>query len=333
MKNNIQKIEVSTLLALCDILDSYEAFRNRLSLLLNNKNINPYKLIDLADGTVIIGHLKVKKFYNDNKDIIDKLRQHSCICEFINFTYLYNKKANKESEIEFFYKYFLNNIDKLEIIKSLLKRIKKLGINFIEFDAQADFTVDEYCINSILGDNYQISYLDNMKAISNYNSSVVKYITTNSNYLINVGVLSPSSIISNNRKSITVNSLFFDPDRLPKELSQESIFNNIIALKKECQEECIAIKNSVDLNILLDNLNKQIQSIYKVIESIEQSENKIELKKVLDKLLKSFEELQLLDFKYNEDIVQTYNSITSETLEEEKKLQLRRIYLNSIDID
>ncbi len=332
-ENTTISIHVNNLIALCHILNDYDEFTQNLTRLIKVKDNRDivYNLYKISKGQVVVGSKKVKRFYQDNKSVIDIINKFSSISEFITHNYDWHGNLREEPGVDFFYKYITNHQKDLERILPLLEKIKKLGFDRLEFNEELDFTNNKYKIHTRFNDNFRISYLDNMEAVPNYRSDVVEYRTTGSNYEIVADV--SFGVLSKCWKKIIVNSLLFDYKILPEDITKEFIFDKIVSLKKEQQEDCDSIRNSVDLSIGVDDLCSQFDTTSRIIESLKNVESKEQLHEILLGIKSYLDQLQSLSSKYDDSVAQNDSPITKEKLQEEKRLCLERRHWNSIDID
>lgn len=328
-------VHVNNLIALCHILNDYNEFTKNLTRLIKVKHKDNrdivYNLYKISKGQVVIGSKKVKKFYQNNKSVIDTINKFSSISEFITHNYDWHGNLREEPGVEFFYKYITSHQKGLERILSLLEQINKLGFDRLEFNEELDFTNNEYKIYTRFNDNFRISYLDNMEAVPNYRSDVVEYKTTGSNYEIVADV--SFSDLSKYGKKIIVNSLLFDYKSLPEDITKEFTFDRIVSLKKEQQEDCDSIRNSVDLSIGVDDLYSQFDTTSRIIERLKNVESKEQLCGILLGIKSYLDQLQSISSKYDDSVAQNDSFITKEILQKEKRLYLERRYWASIDID
>ena len=324
-------VEVNNLIAICHILNDYTKFTQNLKELLKNnysKNIDiAINLYKISKGEFVFNSRKVKKFYKDNKSVIDTINKYSNI-QNITINYL-----TEENSLDFFYKYIKKHQDNLERILSVLEKIEELGFDKLEFDEENDFTNTIYEIDtrSYIND---ISYLDNIEIVPNYENNIVEYKTTGSNYKIDVQLT--FNTIEEYRKAIVVNSLLFDPKRLPEEINKETIYDKIVSLKKKEKKKCNNIRNSVDLSISIDDLYTQFENINKIIEQLNNEENKEQLPELRELLLEfknNLNQLQKISSEYNERTIKENPNITEEMLKKEKKKYLKIRDWASIDID
>ncbi len=325
----VKEIYTDNLIALCHIIDSYSEFSKNLRSFISTKynRDNVEYLYQMSNGKFIFGAKKVKQFYQKNKTIIDLINKYSNISMFINQHYDNQGNPYELADLDFFYQYILNKKDCLKQILETLNKIKKLGFEKLQFDENLDFTTNDYKINKSFKYNNNIEYLDNMEAIPNYESDVINYKTKGSNYKITIKPSVRTIInqdISGYDKKIIVNSLNFDANKLPEIMTKENTFDKIISLANEKNDECEAIRNSVNLSISLDFLCLSINSINNLLSRIDDIENKDDLLNILSEMKLNLNKLQTANLKYASNIEQVYPSITSDMLQEEKNLYLNR---------
>ena len=95
-------VNIKSLIALGHILNDFTNFENNLNKVLNKAKpdfLDNLKIISLK-SKFLINH-KAKKFYDQNKSVIDNINNYIDIDEFIKINYL------KESNLTYFYEYLL----------------------------------------------------------------------------------------------------------------------------------------------------------------------------------------------------------------------------------
>lgn len=319
-KNFIENI--NNLIALCHIIDDFEEFyedlKNVMSLK-NNRNFI-FKLQDISIGRFSLFSMKQKKFYNKNKTVIDTINKYSNIISFISHNFNWNENQTSNS-LEFFHKYILNHKEEISKILAILEKLKKLGFDKIEFNANIDFTEEIQKIYTIFRDNVSITYLDNLTVVPSYNSGVVSYKTTNSNYKMVIGT--QLGKISYYDKKIILNSLIFDASRLPDSITKEEIFDKIMKLKTEKIQEYVLLQDCVNLNLLIENLYQAYYDVSKKIENLQTVSEKNELIELLSNIKNIILEIETISKKHNESI--TYNKkITEPLIESETQTYIKR---------
>lgn len=319
--------EINNLIALCHILDDFEEFEKKLKMTTLPKYNRDFilKLWDVSQGKSRAFSKKEKRFYNENKSIIDTINKYSSIIEFIDSIYGYSGYT------QFFYEYFLSHKEDLDKIIELLERIKQLGFNEFTFNEDLDFTTETYDVYPTFRRNFRITYVDNIVVSPSYTSEI-DYKTTSSNYKIELDVVGYNEISEYGRR-ITLNSLLFDPKRLPDKLDRENTFDHIIRLKKLQEEKTTSIRNSVDLSISVSDLEEQLSSTSSVISRLDDVQNKSQLLEALLNIKGEVDKLKALSEEYDSSISEKEPSLTKEVLNREKKLQLRRIELSNLDFD
>ena len=115
------EIYTNHLIALCDILDTYESFRDDLKELVKNKNavakINNLNYIFWEK--MVLGNRDVKKFYHKYKDTLVIINRNTFLKSFL-FQMIYAR------DIEFFYNYLVAHKEELDRVKKLLMKIDSL---------------------------------------------------------------------------------------------------------------------------------------------------------------------------------------------------------------
>lgn len=327
------KVRIDDAIALCHIIDEFETFSENLINFLTVKSdsiaASVYKLSKIAKGENCLGAQRIKQFYNDNKYVIDVIRKYSYITEFI-FAH-YNFGSNIEICTHDLYKYILENRDKLDNILAVLERLKKLGFDSFKFNTTLDFSEQTYTAYRILSDNLSsVIYLDNLEAIPSYDYDV-KYRASGSNYLMKLNILIGK--IASFGNEITLNSLTFDVNRLPKTLSLEETLYKILALQQEKEQEYHIIRNSVDLSIGIDDLYLMYSEIQRKFNKLEGVDSKESLLEELRKVKEALDQMTILSQEYDKQMVANNEGITESLLTEEKEAYVRRREWAKMDLD
>lgn len=273
----------------------------------------------------------LRPFYKRNKEVVDIINNYSDIKTFLNKT---NYDFDNEGKLclregmKFFYQYFLSHRDSMDQMLGVLEKINELGFSYIDFNSDADFTKEEFNISSFFGQNIEISFFDNIEVIPSC-SNGIHYRTKSSNYRmdLNVGFSDVLAIGS----QITLNSLLFDPERLPDNLTKESTFGKLVELKKEQTDVTSYIRDSVCLGDSIQDLDKQILATIRTVNGLENAENKQQLLETLLNIKANAIKLQSLSAEYDRFIMGKDPLITPEVLETEKKVYAKR--RKRIDID
>lgn len=317
IESDIHVIYTKNLIALCHILDEYENFKNRLRKLIGKKLDVDFikKLEDVSIGEFSLS-IKARDFYKQNKKIIDTINQYTNISLFINDNY--DCELNEINVVDYFYNYIKEHRDEMDKILRLLERLRELRIVSISLNKNINFSSETYEMNTWMPYNYKLVILDNMEAVPGYSTDLVRYKTNGSSYKITIG----GAFGDLNRYpigKITLNSLTFDESRLPNYGSPEDVYQTILGLKEEKEDEYAAIKTSVDLNVGLEGLNKAVTIISKRIENIEDSEKKQEFIYQLTIIKNTIIKLQSINEQMDDAVVSS-GLVSKETLEKEKQL-------------
>lgn len=320
----LKYVEINNLIALYHILDDYEEFEKKLEMAISPKYNRDFtlKLLDISKGKFRVFSRKIKKFYNENKSVIDTINKYSNIINFINSIYGYYGSTH------FFYEYFLSHKEDLDKIIELLERMKQLGFDDFTFNEDLDFTKESYDIYPTFRRNFRIIYVDNIVVPPSYTSNI-NYYTTSSNYKMELDIIGDE--ISKYGRRITLNSLLFDPNRLPVKLDRKNTFDRIIDLKKQQEEKNTSIRNSVDLSISVSDLDEQLSYTSSIISKLDDVQNKSQLLEALLNIKGEVDKLKTLSEQYDSSISEKEPSLTKEVLDREKKLQLKRIELSKLD--
>ena len=120
---------------------------------------------------------------------------------------------------------------------------------------------------------------------------------------------------------------------LPEELDLEHTYGNLVRLKEEQSDETFLIRNSVDLNVSIFDLDKQYDSTYRIINGLNDNiKHREELVTILMEIKAKLEKLKLLGLEYNRSISRNDPLLSQELLEQEKVYYLRRRENNLTDL-
>lgn len=268
---------------------------------------------------------KAKKFYEENKKIIDTIKKHFSVWDFFSERYCWGPKYNEE--LKYMYNYIMENREELDKIIAVLEKIKQLEINDLQFNEDFDFTNETYTIYTSRFSTSSYDYLDNLEVVPCYESDKIKYKTTGSNYKINFR--DGSKFLEN----IKLNSLNFDAEKLPNYLDREEMLNKLFSLRDEKKKEYDVIRNSVDLNIKIENMSSITSVLESIVERIDNVKTKEDLKKNLLTITSSLSKMQSITDNNDKENIEKSKFITTEVLEKEKKLYKERELYSYIDID
>lgn len=319
------EIRTDMLITLCYILEEFEEFRKDLRTLVEKRDVNVIGTIStLARKELVIGKKDVKNFYQKYKKVIDIINRGNChITLFLSFVISQDRLYN----LDFFYNYLGEHKNELDKIVSLLKKIKSLGIEKLEFTDET-FTdkvwkIDDYSCDYV-NDFY---FMENMVGIPSYLKNIYK--SNGSHYLMKLYSINDHIKF----KKIMVNSLMFDANLLPEDLSKENTYDKIMEVINS--EKLVQYRSDIDdilkLDLPIDEVVKNYNTLYNNILNLKRVKGKKELKEALEELNRSIAKLKNLQVKYNEGIIKDNPLVTGEVIGKEKELFLKKI--NHVDWD
>ena len=330
-KTKNYKIDIKMLLSIIEILDDYKDFELKMVqfIRLFPDYNSLFDLYRCSTGDKLLINKKIRKFYSDNKEIIDKINKVYNIKEFAYYLSNMDEVFGARSSINAFVNYLMDNKQDKERIRELVLRIKELGFKEIILNEDFKFENQEYSINTSLPYNSNINYLDNISIVPNYFEDTVVYKTVNSPYLIKLKVLTTD--VSTYGNEIFVNSLTFDPNRLPEEVNI-SLFNFIKNLKRIRSASCDKLRNTVDFDVCLDELKKQYAKLSSITSKIDAS-NKEEIVKILSAIRSNLNDLSTANISVKEELANSEANITPELITYEKDGYVRRLENSKYDLD
>ena len=329
-KDKTINVGVMDAITFCQLIDEYGEFHETFMKFLEGEK-DPSKTIvtlrKLSQNERCYAHRKIKTFYDEYKKIIDIIGQNTGIQSFFFNNYDWNYGRYKVFfKSDDFYQYLLANIDKKDKILAVLNRLKEFGFEEFELNQAWDFSKHIYKAAFVTFDFNDVVYLDNLEPIPEYRQGEVKYKTTGSNYQMEVRIYSSSlcAKLYANRDRIRLNSLTFDVDRLPKELSAKDIYDEIIGLASKKQQEYTEIKNSVDLSVGIQDLEYLLNRFNETVTKMESVDSKEQVLEELRNMQQSLGQIQTLSAAYNQSIIEGSSYITPQLLQEQVKQYLIR---------
>ena len=250
------KAETNNIIALCHIIDEFEEFEKRLITIISTGHNRDFvfKLWEISKGKFKIDARKEKKFYDENKEIIDTINQYSNITRFINDNY--SEYGEPNGNLQFFYEYISSHKEGIEQILEVLGKLKELGFWKLEFNDELDFTKEIYNAYLSFDRNSDITYVANAKVIPDCESHIY-YKTTDSNYKMKLILYgSTNKGISKYGRYIVLNSLLFNTNTLPIRIDRENTHEQLLKLKNEQNAKLSILKSSFDSNINVSDLEK-----------------------------------------------------------------------------
>lgn len=318
-KERVICTNVNELMILCQILDEFENFNKNAVIFFsgNDKVKSVNKLYKIIKNEPCSNSRKVRKFYNDNKKVIDIISKYLYIPDFFLDKYCCETEGNKE--LNYMYNYIKDNRKDLDKIITVIERIKQLGIYKVEFNENFDFTEDRYKFWTKMYYNGTFYYLDNLEYVPTCDSDVIEYKSIKSNYMIECEY---DELISN---KIKINSLIFDYKCLPETIGIDVIYDKLVKLRETKKGEYNVLRNLVDLNIVLDEIENITLKMNNVVDKIDTVKTKEELKLILNSIKENIDKFENKTEKYEQESLGKCKSITHATIIQEKELKKTRL--------
>lgn len=314
---------IDNIITLCHLINEYDEFEKRLLAYISPKYNRDF-VAQLYDITVErkfkLGAKKAKKFYSENKEIIDTINKYSNVMIFINQNYGFHGESNENFQV--IYKYISSHKEEIDKMLVVLQKIKELGFDRLYFNEKLDFTKKIYDVSSEFWRIYRFTYVANAQVIPNYDS-YINYRTLDSNYKIELEK-SFGEEFATYGQEIIVNSLLFDPNTLPSKLDRENTYDKVVKSKNDQKEKTTMIRNSVNLSVSVSDLERQFSVADVIISRLDGIKNKEEFVAVLSSIRGDLEKLKTLTNEHNASISEQEPLLTPDVLENEKTLYLRR---------
>lgn len=335
----IRKMNISFLIALCNIIDKFDHFNSELELFILKFNVDIDTLKKVFSGKFVFGNQECKSFYKEHKEVIDLFNEYADIIEFIKLYYLPFKTSyfelQKESMDDYenliiFTEYLLNHKNQIENILKLLHKLQCLGFDEVILEEKDKFNKEIHQISTTFASNKDMVYLENLKCIPNHDEELVNYRSDASNYKITLNLSLDKRIslrhntVDSFEQSIVVNNLVFDANLLPDEINPELMFEEIIATKSDNLAECETITNAVTLGVEFYDLGERIEEVYAYVESLGKFKNKGSIKKILLKMQEQLLKLKFEQDKYFLEIASGLPDVSEEYIHDELTLCLKR---------
>lgn len=328
-----KEIETNSLIALCEIGSDYGKFCEELESLIESKKNRDliYKIYRIMRGKFTIGKTKYKKFVRKYQDVIDIMKKHHCLSDMTILKYNPNGKPNSRSTENYFYEYISNHQEDIDTIKDVAIKIKSLGFNKIFYGEGLDFRDIEYELYTSYGHDF--CFLENIEVNPTYDSNPIKYRTNGSCYCM---ILSTTGFLENQDlcnygRTIELNSLIFDPNRLPDKITKDSTIDVIKQQVEERKGEYQNLQDSVNMSITTDDLINQFNYSKRMIENIENARNNEDLKRILHNISNAMTDLKNASLAFENKMIESSEKIDKSRINSEKELYLRR--REAVDID
>lgn len=329
MDKPVATIETRTLLAMSYILDEYESLKNAVMELEKRSGNSDYvyAVLKITQGKYVIGNKPAKEFVRDYQEVIDKINKYGYISNFIMSNFCWGKEH--ELNAEYFYEYLQANRENIEIIREVLKKLVELKFEKISLDTGINFSEKKYHLSTNMYHSLHFPYVANAINIPNYQTCSVQFYSETTPY--EMTFTTSLGKITEYGRTITCNSLVFDPNLIPNEITQETVFDSLINLKNENKKEQTAIRNAVDLSIGIEDLQYMIESTMRMIDTIDDETIKLNLLKSATTMLEELGKMKVESDALESQIKQTHPSIDEQKLVLEKNLYKQRRAYAAID--
>ncbi len=323
-KKCCKSIPTNHLITLCEVFDDYKSFCDDLEKLIKSKSSRNLvnKVYHAMQGNLSIVPSKYKDFIEKHKRTIEIMNKYRCLSNLTILSYDAMGNRIRNLDEEYFYQYIQEHKKDIETIKSVVLKIKKLGFINIYFHENLDFT--EYEFEYSISPFSNFSFLENIEVNPIHVDSLIRYKTNDSCYCLNLNIYRFENCqkLSEYGRDILLNSLIFDPDRLPNEITIESTIDVIKKLAEDKKVEHQDIKDSVDLSIATIDLTGCFENLNEVYKRIAKLKDNSKLVNILSQMQDTLTQLQSCEKEFENHIIDSYEDITPETIEKAKKLYL-----------
>lgn len=312
-----KKSKVSNLIALTRIFEDYDDFKEKIEeyVAYNGKaGLSDLSLVSKAN--VVFLAFKAKKFYRENKAVIDEINAYSDIVSFAEEACTKDEAGNKTNCLDDFYDYMIDNKAKVNDISLMLYQMSRLGINNLIYDDRLNFTGKSYGACVTANKNFMIEYFANMEFMPTYREEYVKYRTTGSDYKIEI-------LPEFEKKDIYINNIELDSTTLPSSLTIDDITARFAAANSYQKENSARVRKSVILSTTISDLKMQYIDTKQQIESLNDLTDKDEYLLALTDISLRLSRLKNLSRNYDDAIIDGTSKMTKENLAEEKRLYLQ----------
>lgn len=336
---NCKQISTKDLIILCEIFEDYKAFYDDLEALIKSKTnkdlvdkVYHYILKTIRKEKIFFANKKYDAFIEKHKHTIEIIEKYGYISNYTSLIYTATGIRRSNRDEDYFYQYLEEHKEDIETIKKVALKIKELGIDRITFGEHLDFTAMEYTLNTSYDCSF--AFLENMEVIPTYLSNPIRYRTSSSLYCIHLKFIyfyGSKDQISEIDRRIDLNSLIFDPDKLPNEITIESTIDVIKGLAEKKKEEYEDIRDSVNLSLSTSDLKNEFESLKKNYEKIDKLKDNQELKSLLNQMQNIIAQLQVFKESFEQEAIDTHEGISKDIIIKEKKAESDRRYWANID--
>lgn len=314
-------IKTNNLVALSYIIDEFDSFcLDFISLNIRNRDIKgiAMTLNKLATGIKTFADKHTKEFYKKYQTQLFNISNHVPVYEFIMESF--NEFGEVNEDVKMFHRYLAANRTCAYVILDVLYRITKLEIDYVILDPDFKFNNNIYEISKAFTKNKSLYYVDNIKPLPSYNKDIAKYTTTDSNYEIKV--VPAIDRIHPEESKIRLNSLTFNSDRLPMNLSKYVLFDSIVDLCNSIEKENQQLRESVDFGIATMDLEKVYLATLDLLKTTPHVANNNKLINALELIKEGIQLLDDVSVDYDREVSNTNKDVTQELIENERNALL-----------
>ena len=323
--------KIADVMAITSVLDQLDNFNQNLKKLTKKYNladITHHLKIATRGESTLFRKRGIYQFYQENKDTVDTIDKNSDIFMFLSLNY--KDDGTMKVDLSYYYEYLLNHKEEKKQIQALLQRLTELNIREIAMNEELDFTKEEYKVETWYYRSVfsSITYLENIEILPNYETDAIKYRSKGSNYKMLIG----SEPFSYKRNKIVVNNMTFPIESLPESASWKYLWDNILKLVESTQESKTALKNSVDLDVSLQDIENQMTDTCNTFTRIDEVNSKPELVAALTQIKSGIADLYGIKRGYDAKITTEHPSLSQQTIKKETNQYIKKRD-SMIDID
>lgn len=315
-------IRTDSLIALCYIIDEFDSFSfEYMDLIARTKDSynTISNIIKLMDGNMSFFDKnfidnKIKAFYNKYKKQINSMNNHMDFASFMKYNF--NDLGVPHEETKAFHRYLSDHREEVFKVLDFLYKVKTLEIEEVELDEDAKFNIHVYGVDKTFNKNQALYFLEGIRAIPSYDDDIVKYKSNTSDYEIRV--FTTLDGISFKDSKIRTNSLLIEPERLPKELTKELVYNYIMRLSEQVRISNQDIRDSVDFNIATSEFEKAYINLHMIASRIPYIVNNHMLLETMEYIREAIITIGDVSIDLDKYITSKDNNVTTEVLNAER---------------
>ena len=323
-KENSNRIRIDILLTLCEIIDDYDDYINDMNNLIEKYGSNvSYNLFRIIQGEFVLFSDRYKNFISRYQNVIDTMKKYDTTWYFTGSLDCNFKGVSRKTKIDIYYDYLVDNRENIEFIKYNINKLNNLGFHHITLVEDENFDNQVYALD--FNNDNLIVLLDNMEFVSTCDNDEVFYTGKDSEYKITVR-RDYDDLENDSKKSIELNTLLFNPDRIPTDLSYTTALNKI----KNLDPTYSIIQNYIKFSSITNLLTSEVETLNETLnDMIGGTTSKKKMIELLTTINNSVDLLKKESEKYEEDVINNSYLIGKEKLEKEKNKVFSKISLKN----